>query len=263
MIIVSGNAVEYEEISSTYPSGSVERRTLRILSQSRNTYRYESMNQLKFELELRSNIVNASRDLLRSRMAFRTFRESKCNEEFWTRTEEGGFLLKRGIKPSEAIRDIFIHGREYGTECATAMVIVFLKAVLELYPEELFNRLFDRLYLMNWAHLDNDLGIHTYRDIADSLPGDCRYFRNPDVDPMTPEWQGENTIDLGNETYYGHGMGIAPADIIIAALNRRRVPGSTTSAYLMDSATRPDFENLWRKYPAFAPEPELATYEAL
>ena len=78
----------------------------------------------------------------------------------------------------------------------------------------------------------------------DYLPGDCRYFNNPDVDPLTPEWQGQNAIDLSGGMYYGHGIGIKTADKIIEILNHNRIQDSTTSAYLMDMATRPGFMHL-------------------
>lgn len=38
-------------------------------------------------------------------------------------TDEGGFLLRSGVTPASAIRDIFRNGRQYGFECATAIVI--------------------------------------------------------------------------------------------------------------------------------------------
>lgn len=206
-----------------------------------------------FEQRMRKAIVNSALALNRSRMAFRVFRKSKCNEAYWERTREGGFLLRRDASPAAAIRDIFNNGSQYGTECATAMVIVYYGAVLEIFPEQLFNRLFSQIYLMNWGHLDSDIGIRSYSRVPEFLPGDCMYFKNPDVDPTTPEWQGENVIDLGNGTYYGHGIGIQNAEGIIRALNSHRISGSTTSAYLLDSAKRPDFRNLERKLNNFSP----------
>jgi protein-glutamine gamma-glutamyltransferase len=94
--------------------------------------------------------------------------------------------------------------------------------------------------------MDDLMNISTYRKLPDYVPGDCRYVRNPDVNPLTPEWQGENIINLGNGKYYGHGIGIGDIDYFIKALNQNRIEDSQVSAYLMDSATRPDFEGLYR-----------------
>ncbi|NJD01069.1 MAG: hypothetical protein FIA99_00365 [Ruminiclostridium sp.] len=100
---------------------------------------------------------------------------------------------------------------------------------------------------MNWQHVHKHLGIQTYRDPEEYFPGDCRYFANPDVNPLTPEWQGENAIDLGTGKYYGHGIGITSAGNIIAALNENRISGSEVSAHLLQTATRPDFKKLYEK----------------
>lgn len=252
MIQVSGSVTDFSALSSPYPPGSIESNILRILSASPETYTYAQLSQLTFELDLRKKIVNASRELHRSRFSFETFRESRCNPEYWERTDEGGFLLKPGKSSAAAIQDIYRNSRLYGTECSTAIVIVFYKALTDIFPVELFHSLFPRPYLMNWTHLDNDLGINTYRNVADYLPGDCLYFKNPEVDPATPEWQGENVIDLGNGTYYGHGIGITTAGEFIAALNEHRISGATVSAFLMDSATRPDFQSLGQKLAYFS-----------
>ena len=248
MLIVAGNETRPESVTSQYPATEIEMKVLETLSSGNGTYRYSSMDELKFELEMRKRIIEASRDLYRGGLRFKVFRESECNERYWNRTEEGGFEVKEGVRPSEAMTDIFEHTRRYGTECATAVVIVFYKAVLDIYQADLFDRNFEGLYLMNWQNAYKQLGVLTYRDAEDFFPGDCRYFANPDVDPLTPEWQGENAIDMGNGKYYGHGIGIVSGELIIEALNRNRISGSETSAYLMETATRPDFKKLSGAY---------------
>jgi protein-glutamine gamma-glutamyltransferase len=253
MIHVAGVEMKYDELKQKYPEGGMERKILEILASSDNVLRYTSAEEMSFELEMRRRIIDASVALYRSGLRFRIFRESECNENYWERMENGGFRLKSGVKPSAGLRDIYENTRKYATECATAIVIVFYKAVLDIYKDPLFDRTFPRIVLMNWLYTDNKLGVYTNRNPQVHLPGDCRYFKNPDVDPLTPEWQGENAIDLGDGTYYGHGLGIRSAEAIIRILNRRRVPGSEISAYLMDSATLPDFEALFRVYGAAAP----------
>ncbi len=244
MIRIVGMTFNPETIIEEYPPRSVQRKILKILSSSDDNYIYDSVEQLKFELNLRYNIIEASKNLYKSGFAFEVFRESRCNPKYWRRTDNGGFLLKEGVKPSSAINDIYINGSKYGTECATAIVIIFYKGVLNIVPEQLFNRLFPVINLMNWNYIDDDLGIAYYRNVNDPLPGDCRYFKNPDVDPETPQWQGENAIDLGDGYYYGHGIGIKTAEDIVRILNSVRRDDATQSAYLLDSSTRPDFNHL-------------------
>ncbi|MDF2672081.1 MAG: protein-glutamine gamma-glutamyltransferase [Clostridiales bacterium] len=247
MIKISGEPITMDSIISEYTGNSIERKSIEKLNTSSVVYEYSSIEQLKFEMKMRVNIIKSSYELFKSRMAFRVFRQTMCNEEYWNRTNDGGFELKEGVKPSEAIKDIFRNGLKYGTECATAIVIIYYKAVANIYPEELFNEMFSKIKLMNW-HYDRDLGVDYYKNITDYLPGDCRYFKNPDVDTKTPQWQGENAIDLGDENYYGHGIGIRNAEGIIKALNSKRKEGARVEASLLESATRPDFKYLSDKY---------------
>lgn len=246
MIQLADGEFNAQALLDTFPAGSAEAEMLNKLINNTHVYQYSSLEELTFEIKLRRNIIDASVDLYRARLAFRTFRESKCNEDFWNRRSDGGFVLRTDVKPSDAINDIYRHTRLYGTECATAIMIVYYKAVLGSYGTELFNRAFQEIILMNWQDMDELMGISTYRKLPDYIPGDCRYFRNPDVNPLTPEWQGENAIDLGNDKYYGHGIGITNAEGIIEALNRNKVEDSQISAYLMDTATRPYFKGLYQ-----------------
>jgi len=245
MIYIAGTEADRQSLLGRYPGGSPEYEALQKLLDSSATYTYSSEDELIFEINMRRHIIDASLALYRGRLNFRTFKESFCNEEYWERAENGGFVLRAGVEPAAAIKDIFRTPRRYGTECATAIVMVYYKAVLDAYPEELFNTTFTRITLMNWQEMDEIMGVATYRNLADYIPGDCRYFRNPDVNPLTPEWQGENAIDLGGEKYYGHGIGVNNAEMIIEALNRHRIEGSEISAYLMDTATRPNFKRLY------------------
>lgn len=242
MIKISGTPIALDMVSE-YADNSIEKKSIEKLNISSRLYEYNSLEQLKFEMNMRVNIIKAAKELYKSRISFRVFRQTMCNGDYWDRTFDGGFKLKDGIKPSEAIKDIFSNGSKYGTECATAIVIVYYKALADIYPEEFFNEMFPKIKLMDWFY-DRDLGVDYYRDQQDYLPGDCRYFKNPQVSPKTPQWQGENTIDLGDGNYYGHGIGIRNAEGIIKVLNSKRKEGATEEASLLDSATRPDFKYL-------------------
>ncbi|OQB21435.1 MAG: Protein-glutamine gamma-glutamyltransferase [Firmicutes bacterium ADurb.Bin182] len=245
MISIKNETFDIEAFESGRQLAEIEKSMLGALNEHPETFRFDSSKQLLFELKLRGAIIQSSRRLNRSGMSFEVFRKSKCNEAYWDRMANGGFSLKSSVKPSDAIRDIFINGRKYATECATAMVIVYYGALLELYSEELFNKLFPVIHLMNWHDIDRNLreiGIMNKEKLY--LPGDRRYFDNPDVDPETPYWQGENVIDLGNGQYYGHGIGIGDAEVFIRALNRNRKEDADESAYFMDACARPNFKRL-------------------
>lgn len=244
MIKVSGEIFDPKELMSQYPSDSLEFKILNLLYSSEKTYFYSTPNHLQFEVSMRMNIIKSSRELDNSGLKFKTFKEAFCNEKYWKLTEQGGFLLKENVKSSEAIIDIFKNGKKYGTECATAIVILYYKAVLDIYPEELFNATFPRLHLISWDYIDDDLDIRVYTQNTEVIPGDCIYFNNPDFNPDKSEWRGENAIDLGNGTYYGHGIGIKTAEEIITSLNKHRKSNAEKAAYLTDYISRPYYSHL-------------------
>ena len=249
MIYVDNKPLDTASLINEYNEGSIERVIIKKMVSGEARHAYDTLEELKFELLMRREIVRAAKELYRSGFAFEVFRDSRANPDYWIRHNNGGFELKRGAKPSAAIRDIFTNGTEYGTECATAIPIIYYKALLEIFPVSEFDRLFKNIYLMNWHNLARELrGSGTMQRVNDHLPGDRRYFANPDVDPKTPEWQGENVIDLGDGRYYGHGIGIQRAEKIIGALNGNRRRGADREAYLMDSAGQPDFKNLTKLY---------------
>lgn len=262
MIKISNEPFDSSSLNEQFKPDSIERKIVDTLSTSASVYKFQSLNDLKFEINLRINIVNTSKELHESNFSFRVFRQSICNTDYWTRTDEGGFLLKEGINPSDAIKDIFANSSKYGSECATAIVIIYYKAISNVFPDNLFNEMFPKIQLMNWHYVDDDLRFAYYKGQNDFLPGDCRYFKNPEVNPLTPQWQGENAIDLGDGTYYGHGVGIKNAEGIIEALNNRRKEGATESAFLVDSATRLDFKYLSDKYNKFLSRLQVEYYRS-
>lgn len=240
MILVSGsNSIQLDPLTLT----ELERKILRQKQQSSIIYRYPSTDALEFELKMRLHIVEAAKALYASRVDFATFANSRSNEQYWTRTDNGGFQLKSGVLPSVGINDIFINGHLYGFECAGAIIIMLYKAVLDTVGDAVFNTYFPNLYLRDWQH-DRDLQLITTYNKDEAYAGDVLYFKNPGHDKDTPEWQGENVIMLDDNLYFGHGIGIESGQDIIAALNRMREPGSTISAYLQDLVVSPDFEYL-------------------
>lgn len=246
MIQFTAGEFNAQSILDQFPGESAEYEMLDKLISSTYIHRYSSLDELMFEIVMRRKIIDASYALYRGRLSFRTFKESFCNEEFWELAPNGGFVLKGDTRASDGINDIFTNTRKYGTECATAIVMLYYKAALDMYEQDLFNMAFPEITLMNWQEMDELINVTTRRRLPDYIPGDCRYFRNPDVNPLTPEWQGENAIDLGKGIYYGHGIGIGDDGMIIEALNQNRIEDAMASAYLMDTATRPDFKGLYQ-----------------
>lgn len=248
MLIISGIEAGVEPLLKEYGEDSIEAIILNKMVSSNETFGYNSLNQLKFELNMRKNIISASVELNDGYMKFKTFKEAFCNETYWELTKEGGFKLKKDTTASEGISDIFKHSSKYGTECSTAIVIVYYRAILNIFPEELFNKTFGDILLLNWHSLDDDLRIYSHETEDTYLPGDCLYFENPDHDPKKQEWQGENVIDLGNGTYYGHGIGIKDEKHIVKVLNKHRKSGAKKEAYLTKYIARPNFKHLFSIY---------------
>jgi len=248
MILIKRNMISKRSLIHFFPPDSLEVKILSKISDSNEIYQYDHVSQLIFEVDLRNKIINASRKLNASGFKFRTFKSAFCNPEYWELTNKGGFLLRKDRNPSDAIEDIFQQGSKYGTECSTAITIVYYKALLDIYSKELFDAFFQDLYLMNWHYIAHNLDIVTYKYLLDYIPGDCRYVENPDYDPKRSEFRGQNLIDLGDGTYYGHGTGITTLEEVINHLNRHRVDYPSRSAFLKQSATRPNFIHLANIY---------------
>jgi len=249
MILIAGDTLDISTITNQYSENSIERQLLDKMAASTEQYEYDSLNILMFELRLRKEIIKYATELNNSNLFFADFDKSRCNPLYWQRTDNGGFHLKTEAKPSAAINDIFNNGSEYATECATAIMIVYYKALLSVFHEDAFNKLFPSIYLMDWDVTEPLLKeVVTPRKVKDMLIGDRGYFFNPDVDPAFPEWQGENVFVLPDSMYYGHGIGIATSEDIINALNAKRKKNATQSAYLLDSVGRPNFKELYNAY---------------
>ncbi|MFD0713399.1 protein-glutamine gamma-glutamyltransferase [Paenibacillus sp. GCM10027626] len=240
MIRITGVDLNRTDLSSL---SGMEKLILHKKQNSSEIYHYDSLYALLFELKMRSNTVAAAKALFISDASFATFNNTKGNEQYWERTSQGGLKQKHNAASSEAIRDIFRQGALYAFECATAMVIILYKAALDSLGDDVFNAYFNHLLLYDWNY-DNNLQLIANMDNEEAVPGDVLYFKNPDYNTKTPEWQGENVILLADNLYFGHGIGIHTASQMIAYLNRHRIPGSSTSAYLTDLIEHPDFDYL-------------------
>lgn len=245
MIIIGNKKADAEKIAGNFKLNALQKQILKSIDASRTHYRYSSEKELVFELMLRNEIIKSAGELARSKFGFEVFDKSRCNTRYWYRLDDGGFQLKSWVSPSEAINDIFVNSKYYATECSTALTIIYYKALLNVLGKRLFNKHFRNIRLKNWQYLNKLISdIKHVKRYPDYFPGDRMYVKNPDYSSECPECQGENIIDMGNGTFYGHGIGISDLDGIIKELNKYRKRGSVRSAYLMDSAGRPDFKKL-------------------
>ncbi|MEW9702212.1 protein-glutamine gamma-glutamyltransferase [Paenibacillus sp. SI8] len=205
-------------------------------------YPFACVDDLLFELKLRTQIMEASWALSKSGVFFAGFNNSVCNKAYWHHTDQGRFRLKSGVSPQAAIRDIFSHGNLYAFECSTAVVVVLYKALLESIDPEQFDWLFSDLLLFNWDYNAN-LHLIDRTCMEEAVPGDVLYFDNPEFAPILPWWRGENVVKMTDGLYYGHGhgIGVASEGDIITVLNKYRKPDSTQSAFLTDTIVFPDF----------------------
>lgn len=239
MIQLSGMPFQQGDMWS---SGSIERVIIQRMIEDTFVYSYQFIGELSFELKLRKNIILSARAMNQTNVRFERFSNSRCNPQYWQLTSTGGFLLRHGVKPSDAIRDIYTNSSLYAFECATAKVIIYYHAALYVLGESLFNQFFQNIYLYGW-YTDPDIGKNvTYT--THFLPGDVVYFENPDFDPQTPYWRGENAVVLEDGTFFGHGLGIKTAEQMIHELNQARKPGAIQSAYLTNIVARPSFNHL-------------------
>ncbi len=241
MIKINQQLIKENQIDQGNFSQS-EAAIIEMMGKYSKVYEFSTLEALEFELALRQETIKSAILLFKSGARFATFRTSRCNPQYWIRNNKGGFALRPDVLPKSAIDDIFNNGSKYAFECATAIVIVYYKAVSESIKKDQFNRLFADLLLYDWNY-DEDLRLDLQNG-TDYLPGDCLYFSNPQHDPKTPEWQGENTILLEENLYYGHGIGIGTKQQMIQVLNKKREKNADKSAFLEEQTLRLDYNYL-------------------
>lgn len=250
MIYVAGRPFQPND---SWKLTKTESLVLGALQNSPEAYSFSSDQDLWFEIKARNNIIASAKQMDEGDSSFATFRTARCNREYWNLTTSGGFLLKRQVRPADAISDIFKNSSLYKFECATACIINFYHGLLMTMGSASFNTLFPNLYLYSW-HADDDLGMYSY--FANHyIPGDVVYFNNPDVDPQNPWFRGVNAITMGDDRFFGHGFRIRTENKMIEGLNKKRKPDSQQSAYLTSLITRPSYQPLAR----FSPLQEART----
>jgi len=182
----------------------------------------------------------------------------KANPKFWNNPggEMATMTLKRGQSASAAIKDVFENPQQYQFECATALVLLRYKAIMELVGEKDFDRICKDLKVGPWdqeGHAEAAWKVEgkagdgskiamSAEDAKKVKPGDYTYFKNWSVSlsGYNGGWQGENVISLGGDKYYGHPFGITTGKEIVAYLNQHRQPNAKKEASLLDVRARLD-----------------------
>jgi protein-glutamine gamma-glutamyltransferase len=239
MIQILGKPLQETDL---WESESIEGAIVKRMQEAKLIYSYQNLDELLFELNVRKNIINSAKEMRKGKAKFNIFKNARGNPQYWQLSNVGVFQLRLGAKPSDAIRDIFINSSLYTFECATAIVMIYYYALLKIIGDTSFNTIFQNLFLYSW-HLASDYRIYTFYGKF-LVPGDVVYIDNPDVDPKKYWWRGQNVIDLGDGTFFGHGFGIRSTEEMIELLNEKRNPGSKMTAYLTNLITRPSFKDL-------------------
>jgi protein-glutamine gamma-glutamyltransferase len=209
---------------------------------------------LKDRLKIEGSIVDACYAMNDHPHDFAVIKDQTFNKDMWDSVDSNGtFKPKAGVKPSDAVTDIFNNPDKYKFECATGMVIVYYKAMLEMMGPDHFNQVMgNNLKIGPWQYESTLSGALNYtgsgdQDATDArvknlLPGDYTYFKNWDVsdEAKAGGWQGENVIYLGDGKYFGHPFGVTTGDHIVEYLNQNRKTGGTRTAHLLDLQGRVD-----------------------
>ncbi|MFC1610801.1 hypothetical protein ACFL6C_07575 [Myxococcota bacterium] len=186
------------------------------------------------DANFRMRVVEAAFDLAASGVEFSYCSATdSVNNKLWTRfgyrMQVRKNLQKNGMdsgelgSPAKGLRDIFkersrgvAQKRTYGFECATAIMVILHKAILDTVGDEVFDKwfsdpsllTFDRFYEKNKHYKDVEVISKKKVDLDDLVPGTCYYVENPDA--LDQAFLGENVVYLGfindKHRFYAHGI---------------------------------------------------------
>ncbi|MDP2339955.1 MAG: hypothetical protein Q8O67_03270 [Deltaproteobacteria bacterium] len=197
------------------------------------------------DIAFRAHVVKAAKDLAASGASFSGAAGSdKVNKDFWTMGFGGRMQVRKWMpdgsigKPSTALRDLFQQGNKYGFECATAMMVIYHKAILDHVGDAAFDKMFSEpknLAFFRWEIEDQD-----YVDVKKLVhkpmplsPGSHYYYENPAASTENSAFGGENVMYLGDGQFYAHGIIGASGSYlvtekeIVATLSSLREAGAT------------------------------------
>jgi protein-glutamine gamma-glutamyltransferase len=270
------------DLDPSYDNRYFEKEVLRGLIGSSVVRRYDSKEELEFEVKLRARLSRLDFDFQKAGIIF----ESRVglvadpgDMPSWQSTGFGGIELKPGCKAADAVREIFNPKFKKSMECASALYAGYLLAVLDVLGDDRFNLEFSYIRIQggrsscNFALFEGSFQDPTQgprvppkdqrwemgdrRRYADYQIGDWLYFQNPDVRRDHLWWRGENVVKVLPHLYYGFGGPTQTARGWIDQLNAERMPArvdfqrmkfsEVQDAYLADEARRVAF---WRLFQA-------------
>lgn len=198
------------------------------------------------EIAFRARVVTAAKELAASGASFAGSADGdRVNQKLWTMGFGGRMQVRKFLadgelgRPSAALRDIFDNGHQYGFECATAMMVIYHKAILDHVGDDAFDAMFTEprhLAFFRWSIEDDDFLdvkklVHKPTPL---MPGSHYYYTNPDASAENSAFGGENVLYLGDGQFYAHGIVgssgtyLVTEQDIMDTLSALRRPGATT-----------------------------------
>ena len=126
-MIVIGRSIVHPYITNEYePFAAEKQQILSIMAGNQEVYSFRTADELSFDLNLRVNIIISALELFKVDFSFVHF-----SNPFATPVLEKNVSWR--IRASSKHTTFYCHtgyfqnGKLYGTECATAMIIIFIK----------------------------------------------------------------------------------------------------------------------------------------
>ncbi|MBK6689695.1 MAG: hypothetical protein IPG45_34840 [Deltaproteobacteria bacterium] len=199
-------------------------------------------------------VVSACLEMHQAQHEFAIAPRQKFSSEFWRRDGQlsryATFHLKPGAKASSAMNDVFVNPDAYRFECATALVLVYYRAIQKLIGDSDFDRLMGDLKIGPWEY-EADLQRFLMASGRGDQPatearaqelkfGEYTYTKNWAVSwwGWAKGCQGQNQIRLDEDLYYAHSYALVGQGDIVARENGARVLGAKTSASMTDRQQR-------------------------
>jgi protein-glutamine gamma-glutamyltransferase len=133
MIFVGGNQIGALPEAGGFEPNALRKSIFGIMLASPATYRYDDAGQLLFELRLRDASSRRPRSGAQ-RHDLPGFSGIRGRSRFLAADRRGRLPAARRRSPLQSRPGYYANGSDYGTECATAMVIVYYGAMLNVLP---------------------------------------------------------------------------------------------------------------------------------